>query len=120
MDFSSKEVVPHHQPGLEPVSHSQLIAVEANGPQHQYLDPTQPYYPTAAAALPPKKRICGLAKPIFWLAVGLGVLAAVVVGLGVGLGVALGNAQKANASGKLQCQGGQSRGLSRGGWDNNS
>lgn len=104
MDFSSKEVV-SQQPGLEPVSHSQLIAVEANGPQHQYLDPTQLSYPAVAASLPPKKRICGLAKPTFWLAVGLAVLAAVVVGLGVGLGVALGNAQKANASGKLQCQG---------------
>ena len=79
--------------GLQAIDNTEKEAV-ISGP-HQSL-----YYLAAstkrdAEGLSSRKRICGLSRAVFWLAVAMTVLAVLLIGLGAGLGVALG---KANAS----------------------
>ena len=74
----------------------------------QYYQKYYSYYPATGSgeALPPIKRICGLSRGVFWLAVAMIVLAIIIIGLGTGLGVALSKAQNAIAisnNSKLQC-----------------
>jgi hypothetical protein len=87
--------------GLEAVREASglEVATAAQYPKYYYSGPHN-----GEAALPPapRSRICGLSKPIFWLAAAMTVLFLGMVALGVGLGVSLSKAQTANAAGKLQ------------------
>lgn len=91
------EVAPHD--GLEVVNEPGLHQItECTG----YAELNHKLYPADGG--PPKKKICGLSRAVFWLAVAMAALGALVVGLGIGLGVALSNrAQSVNTSigGKL-------------------
>ncbi|KAK4120355.1 hypothetical protein N657DRAFT_683704 [Parathielavia appendiculata] len=84
--------------GLEAVrDHGASDLHVVNAAQHRkyYYPPTynpEPLPPTPKA----KRTICGLSKPIFWLAVAITALVIGMIGLGIGLGVSLGKAQSAN------------------------
>jgi hypothetical protein len=77
--------------GLEAYNGSGLEVVPGGHLQHQKV------YPIAGSseAVPPRKRICGLSRAVFWLAVAITILALTMIGVGAGLGVAL---SKANAN----------------------
>ncbi|KAK3902204.1 hypothetical protein C8A05DRAFT_34111 [Staphylotrichum tortipilum] len=89
------EVTAHS--GLEVVDpNPSLIVVDRIHDQH--MSPADKFYHAAAAAEPPspppKRTIFGLSQSTFWLAVALGLVAALAIGLGAGLGVSLSKAQK--------------------------
>jgi hypothetical protein len=90
------EVV-HHDEGLH--AYPQYTGYGPYGELHPKLYPTH-------VEPPKKKKICGLSRPMFWLAVAIAILAVIVIGVGVGVGVALSNNNKAqsadtNTGGKL-------------------
>ena len=91
------EIAPYE--GLEVVNDVPLVVIDSR--QHRYLQPERRFSPRDGgpcvhAAHSPEKRIYGLSRAIFWLAMATTVLAAIVLGLGIGLGVALSNAHNAN------------------------
>ncbi|KAK4096381.1 hypothetical protein N658DRAFT_501645 [Parathielavia hyrcaniae] len=94
MHSSAPEVAFHE--GLEvhhPVSDLEAVS---GGQQWRHQDMSI----GTGKALSPKKRICGLSKSIFWLAVAVTVLAVGIIGLGVGVGISMNNrAESANVDG---------------------
>jgi hypothetical protein len=92
---SGLEVATHE--GLEVINHDE--GLHAYPEYTGYGEPHPKLYPTDVGT-PKKKKICGLSRPMFWLAVVVAVLAVVAIGVGVGLGVGL-SKKAQNTGGKL-------------------
>lgn len=84
--------------GLEALPDSDLEAVHSG--HHDYHTAYLPY-PTERLqtddAPPPKARICGLSKALFWVVLAATALAILAIALGVGLGVGLRDANQTTA-----------------------
>jgi hypothetical protein len=88
--------------GLEALPDSDLEAVHSGHHHTAYLPyPTE--LPQTGDAPPPKTRICGLSRALFWLVLAATALAVLAIALGAGLGVGLrkSNQTTTDASGKL-------------------
>jgi hypothetical protein len=99
----------YQTPGLEVAAHEGLEVINRDEGLHAYPEYTgygephgEPHpklYPTDVGP-PKKKKICGLSRPMFWLAVVVAALAVVAIAVGVGLGVGL-SKKAQNTGGKL-------------------